>query len=64
MSRVMCDVMDCKHIEPFQCMEEEEPFVGFCGAKLLNIFGRSQRMCLTYEKAEEDDGEREQAQDE
>lgn len=60
MSSVMCDVMDCKHMVPMERISGGEPFVGFCGAKLVNIFGDEERKCITYEKAEEGDGEREQ----
>lgn len=63
MSRVICDVMDCKHIEPMQPIVEGESFLGYCKAGCVNIFGCDERKCITYEKAEE--GEREhQAQDE
>ena len=60
MSRVVCDIMDCKHIEPIQPIRGGEPFLGHCKAECVNIFGCDQRKCITYEKAEEDDGEREQ----
>ena len=57
MSRVMCDVMDCKHMVPIERAKGGEPFFGLCGARLVNIFGDDERRCITYKASEGDEDE-------
>lgn len=56
-TRVICEAMDCKHIEPIETLTGKEPFVGYCRLGIVQMFGREYPKCITYE---EDDGEREQ----
>lgn len=59
MSKIICDVMDCKHIEPIERLLGGGPFIGECKAALVNIYGGVRhKRCITYDRRNEDEGKR------
>jgi len=53
MSAVICDAMDCKHLEPMESILSLGPYMGTCKREIVNICklcGGCQ--CISYERVD------------